>query len=183
MDIDGWYLMATEYLECRRCQRKVAGWSQEVMEQLEPGHRCQFPALLTYQLSCDRRVISMLRERTRGNSATQLYKKLCEVHSETWMRRSTHYLSVMEPFLTSGVVRACTPPPSMPPVPQPGWLLTVYGHDILSRLEDVKARVTSIFGKVLKMDSTKKVCEVCHYVKSTVNVVKLFSDADFVSFR
>ncbi|KAL2080702.1 hypothetical protein ACEWY4_024495 [Coilia grayii] len=157
LDIDGWYLMATEYLECRRCQRKVAGWSQEVMEQLEPGHRCQFPALLTYQLSCDRRVISMLRERTRGNSATQLYKKLCEVHSETWMRRSTHYLSVMEPFLTSGVVRACTPPPSMPPVPQPGWLLTVYGHDILSRLEDVKARVTSIFGKVLKMDSTKKV--------------------------
>ncbi|KAL2082546.1 hypothetical protein ACEWY4_022364 [Coilia grayii] len=130
LDIDGWYLMATEYLECRRCQRK---------------------------LSCDRRVISMLRERTRGNSATQLYKKLCEVHSETWMRRSTHYLSVMEPFLTSGVVRACTPPPSMPPFPQPGWLLTVYGHDILSRLEDVEARVTSIFGKVLKMDSTKKV--------------------------
>ncbi|KAL2082466.1 hypothetical protein ACEWY4_022284 [Coilia grayii] len=155
LDIDGWYLMATEYLESRQCQRKVAGWSQEVMDQLKPGHRCQFPALLTYQLSCDRRVISMLRERTRGNSATQLYKKLCEVHSETWMRRSTHYLSVMEPFLTSGVVRACTPPPSMPPVPQPGWLLMVYGHDILSRLEDVKARV--IFGKVLKMDSTKKV--------------------------
>ncbi|XP_048095442.1 putative uncharacterized protein DDB_G0268364 [Alosa alosa] len=61
-----WYLMVTEYLECRRCQRKVAGWSQEVVRQLEPGRQSQFPALLTYMLSCDQRVISMLRERTRG---------------------------------------------------------------------------------------------------------------------
>ncbi|XP_075959015.1 uncharacterized protein LOC142962422 [Anarhichas minor] len=28
LDIDGWYLMATEYLECRRCKKKVGGWSQ-----------------------------------------------------------------------------------------------------------------------------------------------------------
>ncbi|CAM4535419.1 unnamed protein product [Leuciscus chuanchicus] len=108
-------------------------------------------------LACDRRVIIQLCERTRGNSATQLYKKLCEAHTEAWMRRSIHYLSVMEPFTSRGVVRRCTPPPKPPPVPQYVWLLLVYCHDILSRLDDVKARVTSIFGTVLKMDSTKKV--------------------------
>ena len=51
----------------------------------------------------------------------------------------------------------CTPPPKLPHVPQYAWLLLVYCHNILSRLEDVKARVTSVFGTVLKMDSTKKV--------------------------
>ncbi|CAL8258403.1 unnamed protein product [Arctogadus glacialis] len=158
LDIDGWYLMATEYLECRRCGRKVAAWSQEVMRQLGEGHRALFPAILTYKLACDRRVIIQLRERTRGNSATQLQKKLCEAHTEAWMRRSIHYLSVMEPFTSTGVVRQCTPPPKpSPDVPQYGWLLVVYCHDILSRLEDVKARVTSVFGSILKMDSTKKV--------------------------
>ena len=49
LDIDGWYLMATEYLECRRCRRKVAAWSQEVVRQLGEGHRALFPAILTYK--------------------------------------------------------------------------------------------------------------------------------------
>ncbi|KAK0153862.1 hypothetical protein N1851_004054 [Merluccius polli] len=98
LDIDGWYLMATEYLECRRCKKKVAAWSQEVVGQLGEGHRAQFPAILTYKAL-----------RVDGCRA--------------------HY----------------------------GWLLLVYCHDILSRLEDVKARVTSIFGTILKMDSTKRV--------------------------
>ncbi|XP_046887325.1 uncharacterized protein LOC124474908 [Hypomesus transpacificus] len=45
----------------------------------------------------------------------------------------------------------------MPPVPSPVWLLTVYSMDVLSRLDEVEARVTSVFGSILKMDSTKKV--------------------------
>ncbi|CAM4570443.1 unnamed protein product [Leuciscus chuanchicus] len=159
LDIDGWYLMATEFLECCRCKRKVAAWSQEVVGQLGEVHRALFPAIPTYKLACDRRVIIQLRERTWGNSATQLYKKLCEAHTKAWMRWSIHYLSVMEPFTSRGVGRRCTPPPKPPPVPQYAWLLLVYCHDILSRLEDVKARVTSVFGTVLKMDSTKKVTQ------------------------
>ncbi|XP_041710039.1 solute carrier organic anion transporter family member 1C1-like [Coregonus clupeaformis] len=42
-------------------------------------------------------------------------------------------------------------------VPSPVWLLTVYSMDVLSRLAEVKARVTSVFRSILKMDSTKKV--------------------------
>ena len=102
-----------------------------------------------------------------GNSATQLYTKLCEGHSEAWMRRTMQYLGECKHFLALGTGRRqFPPPPPMPPVPTPVWLLTVYSYDVLSRLDEVKARVTSIFGSVLKMDSTKKVtCELtrhCH---------------------
>ncbi|KAI4796658.1 hypothetical protein KUCAC02_026835 [Chaenocephalus aceratus] len=45
----------------------------------------------------------------------------------------------------------------MPTLPSPSWLLTVYGYDIMTRLDDYKARITSTFGSILKMDSTKKV--------------------------
>ncbi|XP_062340201.1 uncharacterized protein LOC134038681 [Osmerus eperlanus] len=158
LDIDAWYLMATEYLACSRCTKKVVAWSQGIVRQLDAAHRCLFPAVLTYKLSCDLRVVTMLRERALGNSATQLYTKLCESHSEAWMRRAMQYLGECEHFLALGTGRRqFPPPPAMPPVPSPVWLLTVYSMDVLSRLDEVKARVTSVFGSILKMDSTKKV--------------------------
>ncbi|XP_048840308.1 uncharacterized protein LOC125713327 [Brienomyrus brachyistius] len=49
LDIDGWYFMATEYLECRLCKKKVVGWSRDVLEQLDPAHCAEFPAILTYR--------------------------------------------------------------------------------------------------------------------------------------
>ncbi len=42
-------------------------------------------------------------------------------------------------------------------VPSCKWLLTVYSQDILTRLDEIHARITSTYGSVLKMDSTKKV--------------------------
>ncbi|XP_064857297.1 uncharacterized protein LOC135560118 isoform X2 [Oncorhynchus nerka] len=101
----GWYYMGTEYLECRLCKKLLAGWSLEVLNQLDTSHRSMFPAILTYRLSCDLKVV--------------------------------------------------TPPPFLD-VPSAQWLLTVHGYDVLFQLEDFKARVTSIFGSILKMDSTKK---------------------------
>ncbi|KAM8822470.1 uncharacterized protein AB9W97_004889 [Spinachia spinachia] len=158
LDIDGWYLMATEYLECRRCKKKVGAWSQGIIRQLSPTYSCQFPAVLTYKLSCDMRVVIQLRSRTLGNSATQLYNTLREQHSDAWMRKAIQYLGVCEQFLALCSARGqIPPPPQMPPVPSPVWLLTVYSYDVLARLEEYKARITSTFGSILKMDSTKKV--------------------------
>ena len=37
------------------------------------------------------------------------------------------------------------------------WLMSVYARDILSRLPQLLATCTAIFGSVLKIDSTKKV--------------------------
>ncbi|XP_056103250.1 uncharacterized protein LOC130082422 [Rhinichthys klamathensis goyatoka] len=47
----------------------------------------------------------------------------------------------------------------MPPVPTAKWLLSVHAEDIRSRYGELKARVTSVFGSILKMDSTKKVAK------------------------
>ncbi|KAL1264929.1 hypothetical protein QQF64_002956 [Cirrhinus molitorella] len=48
-------------------------------------------------------------------------------------------------------------PPLLPALPKPKWLLAVYARDVLGRLHEVKAKITSVLGCVLKMDSTKKV--------------------------
>ena len=93
-----------------------------------------------------------------GNSATRLYNTLWEQHSDSWMRRAIQYLGTCEQFLSSCAVTERFPaPPQMPPVPSPVWLLTVYGYDVLTRLDEYKSRITSTFGSILKMDSTKKV--------------------------
>ncbi|XP_072233545.1 uncharacterized protein [Leuresthes tenuis] len=99
----------------------------------------------------------MMRERTMGNSETQLYRKLQE-HNEAWMQRVLQYLTACEPFTRSSVVHtpAFAEPPLLPALPKPKWLLAVYAREVLGRLHEVKAKITSVFGSVLKMDSTKK---------------------------
>lgn len=104
-------------------------------------------------------VAKLMRERSLGNSTTMLYHKLCEQHSEDWMERTLHYLSVCDRFqgTTTTTTRSITPPPPMPPVPTAKWLLSVHAEDVRSRYSELKARVTSVFGSILKMDSTKQV--------------------------
>ncbi|KAI9541365.1 hypothetical protein NQZ68_031021 [Dissostichus eleginoides] len=141
-----------------RCKKKVGGWSQGIIRQLAPTYSCQFPAVLTYKLSCDHRVVTQLKSRTLGNSATQLCNTLREQHSDAWMRRAIQYLGVCKQFLALCSVREqFPPPPQMPTLPSPIWLLTVYSYDVLTRLDEYKAMITSTFGSILKMDSTKKV--------------------------
>ncbi|KAH3848165.1 hypothetical protein DPMN_090522 [Dreissena polymorpha] len=45
----------------------------------------------------------------------------------------------------------------MAPVPKHRWLMQVYSQDVLLRLREMKASITSVFGEILKIDSTKKV--------------------------
>ncbi|KAK0140606.1 hypothetical protein N1851_022420 [Merluccius polli] len=67
-----------ECLQCPSCGKKVAGWSQDILEQLNVAHREQFPAVLTYKLSCDRALIGQLKERTLGNGVSRLRASLVE---------------------------------------------------------------------------------------------------------
>ena len=53
-----------------------------------------------------------------------------------------------------------------PNFPGPKWFLAVYIRDVWSRLHELKAAVTSAFGSILKVDSTKKVCS---YMCMTIN--------------
>nr|XP_043888296.1 uncharacterized protein LOC122773585 [Solea senegalensis] len=89
LDMSGWYFMATEYLECPACHKKIVSWSRDILDQLDLAHRDQFPAVLTYKLSCDMAVIGQMKERTLGNGVARLRASLRHQkrrRSQTWRR-------------------------------------------------------------------------------------------------
>ena len=101
----------------------------------------------------------MLRERGLGNAASRLIKQLQEQHSEHWLGLTAEYLTECDRFLMMPGFLSPTfkEPPTLKILPTYKWLLAAYTQDILVRLDEVKAKVTSTYGSVLKMDSTKKV--------------------------
>lgn len=139
-------------------KKKLAAWSHDILNQLDPVHREMFPAVLTYRLSCDKEIVRWMRGRSLGNSSTSAYRNLCVRHREHWIAQTTHYLSVVGKFpdYATDPSRLTTQLPQMVSVPFPAWLLSVYANDVLTRLPEQKAGVTSIYGTILKMDSTKK---------------------------
>ena len=158
------YNMVSEYLECSNCKKKVIfiAWSAPVLAQLDVGHRLQFPIILTYKYACDMRVIRMMHDWGLGNGPHRLYKAIVEQHNEGYLRQSVAYLTQCKAFTDAssrGLVHRpmLRQPPAMLPVPKFKWLLNVYCQDVLQRIDEVKASITSIFGKILKTDSTKKV--------------------------
>ena len=105
------------------------------------------------------RVIRLLRERGLGNSPTRLLKQLMENHTEEWLNRVARYTTECVDFLQRpGLLPIVFPEPQEPAVvPSCKWLLSVYSQDILTRLDHIKATITSTYGTILKIDSTKKV--------------------------
>jgi hypothetical protein len=161
-DLDTYYNLASEYLECTKCKSKYIGWSLPIVKQLSIGHQMQFPIILTHQYACDIRVIRLMRQRGLGNSSTQVAKKLQEQHSEKWLQKTSHYLTDAKAFMQASKSGLSVEHkfPDVPPlvkVPTYQWLLCLYARDVGTRIDDVKAAITSTFGQVLKMDSTKKV--------------------------
>lgn len=112
-----------------------------------------------FRYACDIRVIRLLRDRTLGNSPARLVRQLKENHGEEWLNRLAHYLGECADFVDRPSLNTvvCQEPPEPIDIPTSRWLLSVYGRDILSRIGHIKASITSIFGNILKMDSTKKV--------------------------
>ncbi|XP_073689484.1 uncharacterized protein [Garra rufa] len=159
LDIDRMYSMVTETLICTKCRASHVSWSQTVLQQLDLGHRSEFRVILTRKYACDMRVIRLLRERSLGNSPTRVIKQLRENHSEEWLQRLARYTTQCVDFLNRpGVLPVKFQEPPQPTVvPSCKWLLTVYSQDILTRLDEIHARITSTYGSVLKMDSTKKI--------------------------
>ncbi|CAM4560459.1 unnamed protein product [Leuciscus chuanchicus] len=159
LDIDRYYLMVTETLRCTICRTNYLSTSQTVLDQLDLPHRRLFRLILTYKYACDIRVIRLLRERTLGNSPARLAKQLKENHGEEWLDRLAHYMGECAAFVDcpSSLPVVFQEPPEPFEVPTSKWLLTVYGKDIVSRLDHIKAGITSTFGTILKMDSTKKI--------------------------
>ncbi|ROI52211.1 hypothetical protein DPX16_3481 [Anabarilius grahami] len=156
LDIDRYYLMETETLRCTVCSLNYLSTSQTVQDQLDLPHQKMFRLILTRKYACDIRVIRLLRDRTLGNSPARLVRQLKENHREEWLNRLAHYLGecfVDRPSLFPVV---CQEPPEPINIPTSCWLLSVYGRDILCRIDHIEASITLTFGTILKMDSTKK---------------------------
>ncbi|KAI9518048.1 hypothetical protein NQZ68_041538 [Dissostichus eleginoides] len=148
------YFVASEYLACRRCKRKVISWSHGLVSQLDIGHRVQFPCILTSKLACDFEVASLMPQRGLGNSSSQIQRKLQERHAEVWMQKTVQYLQDCKGIasaVTSGLILPMPfdPASAMPPVPKHRWLMQVYAQDVLQRLDEIKATITSQYGRIL----------------------------------
>ncbi|XP_053732093.1 uncharacterized protein LOC128765392 isoform X2 [Synchiropus splendidus] len=105
------------------------------------------------RLACDKAVINALKERTLGNSGTRLHATLVVEHTTAWLDKVNSYLGVLRKL----EVQQWQAFPEMHRVPGVSWLIGVYVRDAISRLPETKARITSVFGTILQMDSTKKV--------------------------
>ena len=122
-----------------------------------PADRRNESILSSY--ACDEAVLTLLRAHTLGNSPTALQHNLHELHSEDWLRRQLRYLTDCQNH-HRGLTGLCInvldyPQPS--PFSKAQWLLAVYVTDVWTRLPALLAQLTSIYGRVLKIDSTKKI--------------------------
>ena len=100
-----------------------------------------------------------MRNRTLGNTVTAMYNKLRECHTTDYSNRAAKYMSAIQPFVASSLTVQVTfeRPSKRPLLPKSNWFLTVFVRNVVGRIDDVKARITSTYGRILKMDSTKKV--------------------------
>ncbi|XP_026072640.1 uncharacterized protein LOC113052410 [Carassius auratus] len=157
LDIDRYYLMMTETLRCTSCQLNYLSSSQTVLNQLDLPRRQLFRLVLTERYACDMRVVRMLRDRTL--SFTRLAEQLRNIHGGEWLDHLSLYMGECADFVSRPRLfpAACPEPPEPSDIPNSQWLLSVYGRDIVSRLEHMKASITSTFGSILKLHSSVQI--------------------------
>ena len=164
IDLKNRYYLAAEYLECRSCKGTYIAYDSRLQEQLPYALKIRFSIVLTRKFACDQSVVAMMRARTQGNSPTALCNGVRELHTEEWMRNTVAYLSDCDRHKKSREIIKFAPndyekPPPFSLPPTPKWFLATYVRDVWSRLEMLKASATSIFGSILKIDSTKKIAK------------------------
>jgi len=65
------------------------------------------------------------------------------------------------------------PPPPFCPLPLAQWFETVHANEILVHLDEMKGVITSTYGRILKLDSTKKVqADLCFHQWSLIKIDK-----------
>ena len=108
------------------------------------------------------KVIRLFRQWGLGYSSSSSDSKLEAHYFEEWYQKCIRYLSDAEGFITVAATGLVAPvnfldPTKQLPVPRAKWPMQFDAQDVLQRLDVTKARITSLFGRVLKLDSSKKV--------------------------
>ena len=87
-----------------------------------------------------------------------------EIHSEEWIHKTIQYLDDCRHHKTRTNMFSSLQPTNYDEAPPfkclltYKWFLAVYIRDVWSRLPFLLAETTSVFGSILKIDSTKKIC-------------------------
>ena len=117
---------------------------------------------MTHKFACDVAVVSLLRSSTLGNSSMALQNNILELHSEEWSRHCLWYMSNCDRHKRGRQSLNLNPveydgAPPLRSLPTYKWFLACSVKDVWDRLPLLKASMTSIYGEILKIDSTKKV--------------------------
>ena len=153
----------------------MVAWAHNILTQLDMDRQLLFPCILTAKFACDRKVVGLLRQRGLGNSSSMVCHQLEEAHGERYLREVHHYLTNCKTFMAASLAGLVSTtnleaPPPLIPVPRHRWFMKVYQLDVLQRRDFIKASITSLFGSILKIDSTKKITK-----KLAGNEAKYFS--------
>jgi hypothetical protein len=181
IDLDSrYYLVGLDNPKCSKCSLPVCPWSQDVLEQLDPSHRNRFPAVLTKNQAIDSNCLILMKPRTAGNSSSYLRQALQEIHSKEWGKRVVEYLSDCELHKKGTVLTQSQsvyqPPPPFRPLPLAQWFETAHTNETYCHIDELKGVITSTYGRILKLDSTKKVFRIINilyllYYTSDVNAL------------
>ena len=87
VSLDNFYYLITEKIQCGGCKGTWAAWHDDMMNQLGRAEYDIFPAVLTYKGAVDKRVISLHRIRTLGNSVSLLRNQLVSIWSNAYNAR------------------------------------------------------------------------------------------------
>ena len=143
------------------------GRARELLYHTTQGYLVSFRTLLkcasqssTRKFACDQAVVALMRARTMGNSPTAVFNDVWELHSEEWMRRTIMYLDDCKRHKKTQSdmnlpARSYENVPTLKSPPTQKWFLATYVRDVWSRLLILKSSATSIYGSILKIDSTK----------------------------
>lgn len=140
----------------------VVGFKTSEPASISKYTQIKFPAVLTYKYTVDKNLLFDLRARTMGNSPTSIHTLINLVHSDSYIKLSVMYLEDVKRHQAALKMHCCpaatySEVPPMTPVPTPKWFLSAYVHDVMFRKDTLKGSITSAFGEIIKIDSTKKI--------------------------
>jgi len=132
-------------------------WDDRILCQLPDYLCCRFPFILTHKKACHIEVAALLRARTIGNSPSALRNNIAELHSQAYLHKVQTFLALAQKEKRLWPSREFSAPPDFEGVPTLYWFLAIYVRDIMTRCKELKRSLASTYGRILKIDSTKKV--------------------------
>ncbi|KAK3567662.1 hypothetical protein QTP86_020393 [Hemibagrus guttatus] len=112
----------------------------------------------------DKSVVRLLHDRTEGNTMVNVWRQIQENHFEEYLHHKGLYTTLMSLVEPRGIVSAMGHRFQAPPPPRELPSARLLRHAFLlaeaNNVEDYRSQILSVFGTVLKMDSTKKVSKI-----------------------